>query len=164
MKITRSYWLGLGSGLILSALLTQIFFSQQGQISSAGQQALTQPLVDKGAKQANSFLTAQGPPSASPTAGQAPVPTQPSLSAQPSPSQVPAPQSSSPIEQNFSIPKGVSSEQIADLLLAQNFIKDKTSFLTAAHQMGAENRFKAGTYSLTQGLTSEELINRLVKN
>ena len=31
MKVTRSYWLGLGSGLILSAMLAVVLSPQQGQ-------------------------------------------------------------------------------------------------------------------------------------
>jgi len=142
MKVTRSYWLGLGSGLILSAMLTLVISPQQGQavipqepapVPPVEQQATTQPLA------------------------------QPSVSAQPSQGQPPNTQNSTQIEQNFIIPKGASSEQIADLLVAQGFIKDKESFLVSAHQMGVESQFRAGTITLSLGLTSEELINRLLK-
>lgn len=142
MKVTRSYWLGLGSGLILSAMLTLVISPQQGQavipqepapVPPVEQQATTQPLA------------------------------QPSVSTQPSQGQPPNTQSSTQIEQNFIIPKGASSEQIADLLVAQGFIKDKESFLVSAHQMGVESQFRAGTITLSLGLTSEELINRLLK-
>ncbi|HUS90065.1 MAG TPA: ABC transporter substrate-binding protein [Desulfosporosinus sp.] len=126
MKVTRSYWLGLGSGLILSAMLTLVISPQQGQavipqepssVPPVKQQATTQPLA------------------------------QPSVS----------------IQQNFIIPKGASSGRIADLLVAQGFIKDKESFLVVAHQMGVESQFRAGTFTLSLGLTSEELIHRLLK-
>jgi hypothetical protein len=138
MKVTRSYWLGLGSGLILSAMLTLVISPNQEQavtpqepssVPPAKQQATTQPLAG-GAKQADPSSTAQ-----------------PAVSTQ----------------QNFIIPKGASSERIADLLVAQGFIKDKESFLVGVHQMGVESQFRAGTFTLSLGLTSEELIHRLLK-
>jgi hypothetical protein len=155
MKITRSYWLGLGSGLILSAMLVQIISLQQGQavipqklssVSPVGQQATTQPLAAEGAKQANP-----------------PLNTKPANPTQPSQGQAPTFSNSTQIEQNFVVPKGASSERIADLLVAQSLIKDKESFLAVARQMGVESQFQAGTYTLPQGLTLEELIRRLVK-
>ena len=154
MKVTRSYWLGLGSGLILSAMLTLIISPQQGQavipqeppsVPPVKQQATTQPIAGE-AKQADPPSTAQ-----------------PSVSTQLSQSQPPNTQSSTQIEQNFIIPKGASSERIADLLVAQGFLKDKESFLVGAHQMGVESQFRAGTFTLSLGLTSEELIHRLLK-
>lgn len=139
MKVTRSYWLGLGSGLILSAML--VISPLQGQavipqepssVPPVKQQATTQPLA------------------------------QPSVSTQLSQGQPPNTQSSTQIEQNFIIPKGASSGRIADLLVAQGFIKDKESFLAGAHQMGVESQLRAGTFTLSLGLTPEELINRLL--
>lgn len=161
MKVTRSYWLGLGSGLILSAMLALVISPQQGQavmpqaptsVPLVKQQATTEPLVE-GAKQADPPSTPQPVVST----------TQPSAANQLTVDQPPNTQSSTQIEKSFIIPKGASSERIADLLLAQGFIKDKESFLVGAHQMGVERQFKAGTYTLSLGLTSEEVIRRLLK-
>jgi hypothetical protein len=154
MKVLRSYWLGLGSGLILSAMLTLVISPQQGQavipqkpnsVSSVKQQVTTQPLSGK-AKEVHPSST-----------------TQPSVSTEPAQGQPPITQSSTQIERDFIIPKGASSEQIADLLVAQGFIKDKASFLVGVHQMAVESQFRAGTFTLSLGLTSEELIHRLLK-
>lgn len=136
MKVTRSYWLGLGSGLIISAMLTLVILPQQGQavipqeLTSVPpvKQEISQPLVAE--KKADPLSVAE-----------------PTISAQ----------------QDFIIPKGASSEKIADLLVAQGLIKDKKSFLVDAHQMGVESQFKAGTFTLSLGLTTEELIHRLLK-
>lgn len=155
MKVTRSYWLGLGSGLILSAMLTLVILPLNQQqiatpqeptsVPTIKQQSTTQPLAE-GAKQPDHPSTVQ-----------------PSESTQPSKNQTPNTQSPTQVEQNFIIPKGASSERIADLLVAQGFIKDKESFLVGAHQMGVESRFRAGTFSLPLGLSSEEVIHRLLK-
>lgn len=154
MKVTRSYWLGLGSGLILSAMLTLVISPQLGQAvipqelssgSSVKQQATTQPLA-VAAIQADPSSTAQ-----------------PSVPTKPSQVQPPVTQSSTQIEKNFIIPKGASSERIAGLLFDQGFIKDKESFIVGAHQMGVESKFRAGSYTMSLGLTSEEVINRLMK-
>ena len=154
MKVTRSYWLGLGSGLILSAMLTLVIPLNRQQIATPQepaavptikQQSTTQPLAE-GAKQTDRPSTIQ-----------------PSESNQLSQSQTPNTQSPTQIEQSFIIPKGASSERIADLLVAQGFIKDKAHFLVGVHQMGVESRFRAGTFSLPLGLTEEEVIHRLLK-
>lgn len=162
MKVTRSYWLGLGSGLILSAMLTLIISPQQGRavipqesasVPPVTQQAETQPLAEE-TKQAD-------PPS---TPEPAVSTTQPTASNQLSLDQpLPNTQNSTQIEQNFIIPKGASSGRIADLLVAQGFIKDKDSFLVRVQQMGVERQFIAGTYTLSLGLTPEEVIQRLLK-
>ena len=160
MKVTRSYWLGLGSGLILSAMLALVISPPPGQavmspaptVPPVTQQATPQSLAEE-KKQVDPPSTAQGS-----------IATQPTVSTtQPSVDQPPNTQSTTPIEKSFVIPKGVSSERIADLLVAQGFIKDKASFLVSAKQMGVERQFIAGTFTLSLGLTSEEVIKRLLK-
>jgi len=140
MKVTRTYWLGLGSGLILSAMIALVLSPEQGQavtlptpspVPSVQQQETTQPLAQPSQDQ---------PPN--------------------TPSSTPTPTTTA---QDFIIPKGTSSEKIADLLVAQGFIKDKASFLESVHQMGVESKFRAGTFTLSLGLTTEELIRRLLK-
>lgn len=76
---------------------------------------------------------------------------------------LPSEPDSSEIEKDFVIPKGVGAERIAELLLAQGFIKDKEVFLDNVHQLRVQRRFQAGTFKLTLGLTEEELIKRLLK-
>jgi hypothetical protein len=155
MRVTRSYWLGLGSGLILSAMLSLVISSQQGtaviqqeltSVPPVKQDATTQPLA--GGEQADPPSTAQ--PSESTT--------------QPSQGTLSNTQSSTQVERQFIIPKGASSERIADMLVVQDFIKDKESFLMDIRQMGVERQFRAGTFTLSLGLTSEEVIRRLIKN
>ncbi|HBP64224.1 MAG TPA: ABC transporter substrate-binding protein [Desulfosporosinus sp.] len=142
MKVTRTYWLGLGSGLILSAMIALVLSPEQGQavtlptpspVPSVQQQETTQPLAQP----------SQDQPPNTPSSTLTPTPTT--------------------TAQDFIIPKGTSSEKIADLLVAQGFIKDKASFLESVHQMGVESKFRAGTFTLSLGLTTEELIRRLLK-
>ena len=146
MKVTRSYWLGLGSGLILSAMLTLIFSPQQriSDVQSVNNPQATNPLSEQ-TKQADTaplVQSSESTPKVSP------------------PSEA---KNSNQIDQDFVVPKGASAEQIADLLFAQDFIKDKVAFLERARQMGVERQFRAGTFSLSLGLTEEELIHRLLK-
>ena len=138
MKVTRSYWVGLGSGLILSAMLALVISPEQGQVVIPQAPSPT-PSIE----QHESTQTSQDQPAVTPT----PEPT-------------PAPM---PIEQNFIIPNGASSERIAELLVAQGILKDKESFLVSVHNIGAEKKFRAGTFTLSLGLTTEELIHRLIK-
>jgi len=146
LKITRSFWLGLGSGLILSAMLAMLFSPLQprpSDVSSVNPQ--TVPPLTKETKQSD------------------PSPLVQSSESNPKESLPPEHQSSIQIDRDFVIPKGASAERIADLLFDQEFIKDKEAFLARAHQMGAERQFRAGTFKLSLGLTEEELIYRLLK-
>ncbi|HBV88510.1 ABC transporter substrate-binding protein [Desulfosporosinus sp.] len=146
MKVTRSYWLGLGSGLILSAMMVLIF-SPQEEISDVQSIVNSQEILPmtEDTKQPDS------PPL---------VQSSESTPKQNTPPMVKIP---SPVDQDFVIPKGTSAERIAELLFVQGFIKDKDVFLNIVHQMRAERQFRAGTFSLSFGLTEEELIHRLLK-
>ncbi len=137
MKVTRAYWLGLGSGLILSAMLTLVISPQQGQAVILQELTSVPPVKQEATSQPRTAEKQDLP---------LPV-VKPTVSTQ----------------QDFIIPKGASSEKIADLLVTQGLIKDKKSFLEGAHQMGVESQFKAGTFTLSLGLTTEELILRLLK-
>jgi len=144
LKVTRSFWLGLGSGLILSAMLTLLFSPQQ---KPSDVQLNPQTALPK-----NESTKEPDPP----------PPVQPIESDQKE-SLPPDPQVSPQIDRDFVIPKGASAEQIADLLFAQELIKDKEAFLAFTRQMRAERRFRAGTFKLSVGLSEEEVIFRLLK-
>ncbi|HZK54753.1 MAG TPA: ABC transporter substrate-binding protein [Desulfosporosinus sp.] len=139
MKVTRSYWLGLGSGLILSAMLVLVISPKQGQAVTPPATFPVSPIQQQETTQPPQQQPAEDIPTPTPTLATAPT------------------------EQTFIIPKGASSEKIADLLVAQGFIKDKASFLINVHKVGAETKFRAGTFTLSAGLTTEELLGRLVK-
>lgn len=146
MKVSRSYWLGLGSGFILSAMLAVVIVPLQGQ-------ALNTNISQT--NQTNQSQTLQRAQIQTPSSG-TPTKTQDSLSSSSA--------DSNSIERNFVIPQGASLERIADQLAAQGLFKNKTEFLSVAHQMGVETKFKAGTFRLSPGLTSKELIYRLLKS
>lgn len=146
MKVSRSYWLGLGSGLILSAILSLVIPPQLGQ-----------PVISQQTKNQSQVKENQRSDSLA-TGNLSPVNQQNQSSQDRSPVQV-----SSKVDQNFIVPQGASSERIADLLLTQGLIKDKETFLMTAHQLGVERQFKAGTFILSLDLTTEELIHRLTK-
>jgi len=154
MKVTRSYWLGLGSGLILSAMLTLVISPLQRQAVIPQQPPSVSPVKQQATAQTLAGVREQTDSSAT---------AQPTVSTPSSQAQSPNTQSPIPTEQSFIIPKGASSERIADLLMTQGFIKDKDSFLASAHQMGVERKFRTGTFTLAQGLSSEEVIKRLLK-
>lgn len=144
MKFTRSFWLGLGSGLILSAMLALIFSPQHQQAAVNSQASFS--------KEKETSKTEETQPLQSLDSRRSP--TEQVLSSE---------SESSRIEKDFVIPKGASADKIAELLLDQGFIKDKEAFLDSAYQLGAERQFQAGTFKLSLGLTGEELIKRLLK-
>lgn len=144
MKVLRSYWYGLGSGLILSALITVIF-----------------PLIQEQVFVSENFPTNTGIQQLAPL-----NPTgieKPAEKTQPIQVNRPAQESTIPVDRPFVIPPGATAERIADLLIADGFINDKQAFLLGARRLMVESRFSAGTFYLSVGLTPEELIHRLVK-
>ncbi|MDP4126005.1 MAG: ABC transporter substrate-binding protein [Bacillota bacterium] len=156
MKVTRSYWLGLGSGFILSAMLAMVIPPLQGQAlnqttsqtphtSSTSQTAQsTQPQTNQTLQNSQ---TRQSPPSVRSNKPQDGLPSADAIA----------------IDRDFVIAEGASLEQIADQLVAQGLLKNKADFLAAAHKMGVEVKFRVGTFRLSLGLTPEEIIRRLLK-
>jgi Predicted periplasmic solute-binding protein len=142
MKVTRSYWLGLGSGFILSAMLAAAIVPLQGQALNPNSSAMSQ--------------------NSQPQTNQTPLSSQTQQTIKPQ--EISPSADSSSIERNFVIPQGSSLGWIADQLVAQGLIKNKMDFLATAHQMGVEVKFKAGTFKLSLGLTPEEIIRRLLKS
>lgn len=219
MKITRSYLLGVGSGLMLSVLFTISLqalgvqdFSQLSQLvglskltslpttkpSNQSQRtpqenALSQssqglpvgtpdskglgsgksevlkdsPLVSNSpvAPNIKTPLVPNNPTDSSTAAASNPIPT-PSIPATPS---TPNPKDPSilkgatqPLESKFFIPNGVSSERVADLLIGQGYITDRTKFLELVDKRGVAGKFQSGTYNLLPGLSYDEVLNRLM--
>ncbi|MDI6813224.1 MAG: ABC transporter substrate-binding protein [Desulfitobacteriaceae bacterium] len=149
MKLSRQYLLGLGSGLILSALISLVFPSisvLMGHGSGEGGTA---------ASRTGSLVPGAAPPSGTSPSGDSVVPL-PSVSFG-TPSQ--ADKISS---REFMIPGGASAEKIASLLLAQGFITNKKAFLDAVEKKRAASRFQAGTFTLGENLSAEEIVDALL--
>lgn len=162
MKVSRSYILGLGSGLILSALLTLVISPYQGQSSASKDAVPTQPVkqsLQSPSDTGKSSDTSSNDKSVLTQVPQVQTPKAQSTEMTPS-----SPSNVVQTERDFVIPAGASADRIADLLLDQGFIKDKPSFLASAHRLRADSKFQSGKFTLAAGLTPEELIHRLLKN
>jgi len=61
------------------------------------------------------------------------------------------------------VPKGSSSITIAKLLKDNNLIKNEYIFRLIAKMEKKDSKLKAGTYTLNNGMTPEEIINVLIK-
>lgn len=133
MKLSRQYLLGLGSGLILSALIALLFTPLTTKSPST---VGANPIVES--------------PAETPTQAAASPTAQPAASAQGS-------------AKSFVIPPGASAEKIAQLLQNEGWTQNKDDFLTIVKTQKLEKRFKAGTYELTPGLSIDNIINQLMK-
>jgi len=100
MKVTRSYWLGLGSGLILSAMLVLVISPQRGQAVMAQKSSSVPPVNQQVITQS---LTGETKKVDSPSAAQPSVSTQ--LSQGRSPDASSTTNSPTQTEQNNSISK-----------------------------------------------------------
>jgi len=178
MKLSRDYLLGLGSGLVLSALITT-FLVYSGGLMGANHAAGTAPSAVP-ATSGKSNATNQsdqvkpvsngatgntaGDATTGPTASGS-TPSQPSASdvgGQAPPAGSGSGHGQAQSVQVFVIPNGVTAERIADLLIAQGLLTDRQGFLDLVKQQGAASRFRAGTYQLLPGLTKEDLLQRLL--
>ncbi|AVX20740.1 MULTISPECIES: endolytic transglycosylase MltG [Carboxydocella] len=59
------------------------------------------------------------------------------------------------------LPKGVTSEKIADILLAEGLIQDKKAFLMEVDKAGLARKFKAGTYQIKQNTSVADILKTL---
>ncbi|HVJ48342.1 endolytic transglycosylase MltG [Desulfitobacterium sp.] len=150
MKISRQYLLGLGSGLILSAMLALLFNPATAKSpSTAGATA----------------AAASSPVETLSTATASPSSQTPASSAQESQSsEKSAPENNTTqAKKSVVIPPGASADKIAQLLQNEGWIQNKEDFLAIAKTRKLENRFKAGTYELVPGLSIDDIINQLIK-
>lgn len=188
MKISREYILGLGSGLVLSAMLSLVW---PFGLSSIVPQSMP---VSKAAI-SNSEIP-QGSPSKSP-AGQATVSpeekSQSSISSNPTTGQPQgtintsqqqgnlgtsqpqghlntSQQQGNPAspggqiqsERQFIVPNGATADKIAELLVNQGLITNKAQFLETVQKREAASRFRAGTYNLPGNLSYDEIVTKLL--
>ncbi len=61
------------------------------------------------------------------------------------------------------IPKGSSGEEIADILLEKNLIKDKKEFLETAEKTKLVTKLKPGEFEIKSNSSYEEILNILSK-
>ena len=189
MKINRSYLMGLGTGLILSAVLTVIIPLQQlnpvvagnSGKNTAGNSMEDTPLTgsllaeigqDNGKAQGNDAVASSTIPSVSgaqtvtPSSG---IDSGPAAGATVSPNSTtsgtagsPVPSVPAPGRQSFQVPAGASAERIAGDLVRQGLLVDKNQFLDAVVKKGVAGKFQAGMFDLSPGFGVDDLINKLI--
>ncbi|MFZ3102144.1 MAG: hypothetical protein WA131_10430 [Desulfitobacteriaceae bacterium] len=188
MRITRSYLLGVGSGLMLSLLFSISLsaiglqdFSQLSKLVGLSKQnqptsqenALSQPsqgltVETSDSKGLGSVPTNSTVPSiiATTLSTATSTPTVPTAPAVPSTTSPKEPsivkEAIQPLERQFVIPNGVSSERIAELLSGQGYITDRMKFLELVDKRGVAGKFQPGTYNLLPRLSYDEVLNRLM--
>lgn len=141
MKFSRSYLLGLGSGLILSALITMVFPNQEAP-----------PLNTVNTSAQGELKPADTPVEKIPSE----IPEKPVISKQ-------APKNIEPSKETFRVPVGASAERIGELLITQGWITSKEEFLRVVKEKNLASKFQAGDFQLTKGVSIEEIINELLK-
>lgn len=190
MKITRSYLLGVGSGLMLSVLfaisLPAIGLQDFSQLSklvglskptssqTAQPSNQNQPTPQENAiSQPSQGLTAGTPDSKGLGSGKSDVskgniktpivPNNPTVPNTPNPKEPSIlTVATQPLEKQFVIPNGVGSERIAELLVSQGLVTNKAQFLETIEKRGVAGKFQVGTFNLSPGLTPDEVLNRLL--
>ena len=192
MRINRSYLMGLGTGLILSAVLTVVIPLQHlnpvaagsSTKSSAGSSLENTPVP--GSLLADLGQTAGKTQGNSVGIGQAGANKQPasgndsnggSAVNSPATGTVAAGGSTgnagnangvgsngaASVERSFQVPAGASAESIANDLVAQGLLTDKNQFLDTVLKRGVAGKFQAGVFNLSPGLSVDELINKLLQ-
>lgn len=166
MKISRSYLMGLGSGLILSALIALIIppiTINFGSTSPPSQQNVTQGeqgtngedtnLEETNQEESNQEETNQGTVDGDNGKNNNEV----------------GAEKDSEVEKDiegekepFVIPRGSTASQIADLLLKEGWISSKEEFMAVVKEKDLATKFRAGTYQLSRGLEIEEILAELI--
>jgi len=62
------------------------------------------------------------------------------------------------------IPKGISSREVATLLIHQGVIEDRHQFIVVADKLNLETKIKAGTYSFQLPISAKEVLLQLTSN
>lgn len=159
MKLSRSYILGLGSGLILSALLVMVIppvgISFAG--SSPPEQTGSGGNTSGGEKQQDEVSNpGEGDNKEGSNTPELPEnPVKPDEMGE-NPVQNPQP------TETFVIPSGSTADRIAGLLLAEGWIASKDEFLDLVKQKNLAGRFQAGRFELIQGMDMEEILKQLI--
>lgn len=159
MKISRSYLLGLGSGLILSALIAMVV--PPLSINFGGALPVSQvspnedvPNVDNQGNEAS-----QGRPG---NPGES-INLDSKGNQDTGGVQDPSENSGMPGDTKlFTIPSGSTADRIADLLLAEEWVSSKEEFLDIVVERNLASRFRAGSFELTQSMNMEEILEQLV--
>lgn len=145
MKLSRQYLLGLGSGLILSALIAFLFTPIKTESPSIMGTNTTQQSLPAGSSSEETS------------------PSENSSQAEGNPSLQQPIDSTQESSSSFVIPAGASADKIAQLLQNEGWIQNKDDFLTIVKAKKLEKRFRAGLYELTPGLSIENIINQLIQ-
>lgn len=145
MKLSRSYVLGLGSGLILSALIAMLLPPGNIHFGEASGPINNQVAAQSGS--ANNGMNSVTPAGEKSKAEK----TVMEKTGEENPSSA------------LTIPSGASAEKIADLLLEERWITSKEEFLTLVKQKNLASKLKAGSFELTRGMGIEEIFNQLIK-
>lgn len=192
MRINRSYLMGLGTGLILSAVLTVVIPLQHlnpvvagsSTKSSAGSSLENTPVPGSlladlgqtaGKTQGNSVGISQAGANKQPASGN--DSNGGSAVNSPATGTVAAGGSTgnagnangvgsngaASVERSFQVPAGASAESIANDLVAQGLLTDKNQFLDTVLKRGVAGKFQAGVFNLSPGLSVDELINKLLQ-
>lgn len=162
MKISRSYLMGLGSGLILSALIAMVV--PPVSINFAGDLPANQGIPSGNLPNSEN----QGNATSQDSSENSGMPEEGSLgnnSESNSESGKVTPddsQSNSQPTKLFTIPSGSTADRIADLLIAEEWISSKEEFLDLVKEKNLASRFRAGSFELTEGMNPGEILEQLV--
>jgi len=149
----QAFWRGLGIGLILGGLV--LFFTRNNlQISQAD-------LIERA--RSLGMITKQE--AAEQLARELAQARQEWEKQKPSQPQSAQPQLQPATERLVLVvlPKGVTSEKIADILLAEGLIRDKKAFLAEVDKARLARKFKAGTYQIKSNATIAEILAILTR-
>ncbi|MGE4274317.1 MAG: ABC transporter substrate-binding protein [Desulfitobacterium sp.] len=172
MKISRSYVLGLGSGLILSALIAMVMPPLSINLSDGtpAAQQTTNPNPNgadnekaNGSGSGNSSVTDSENSDATRSQDQQISENQGKESDAPPVEDNANPEPTDIATALFIIPAGSTADRIADLLLAEGWIASKEEFLNLVKERGLASKFRAGSYELSQEMNTEEILGQLIQ-
>ncbi len=158
MKLSRSYILGLASGLILSALLAMVIPPVSINFAGSSPPEQTGPGGNTPGSESQGKVPDPGEDENREENNNPELPENPVKPDETGENPVQNPQPS----QTFVIPSGSTADRIAGLLLDEGWISSKDEFLDLVKQKNLAGRFQAGSFELIQGMDMEEILKQLI--
>ncbi|MEA5024318.1 hypothetical protein SDC9_09429 [bioreactor metagenome] len=158
MKLSRSYILGLASGLILSALLAMVIPPVSINFAGSSPPEQTGPDGNTPGSESQGEVPDPGEDENREGNNNPELPENPVKPDETGENPVQNPQPS----QTFVIPSGSTADRIAGLLLDEGWISSKDEFLDLVKQKNLAGRFQAGSFELIQGMDMEEILKQLI--
>ncbi|MDP4093829.1 MAG: hypothetical protein Q8920_10755 [Bacillota bacterium] len=172
----KSILIGLGIGIILTSIVSVIYYSGSNTVSKPTEQEIIQMAKSYGLVDPSDFLTSQNSKSSTNknedtssikiSSGDSNEGTNTNSAAantasQQATAQKPAEQ---PVTASITINPGDTSDIVASKLVTAGLVQNKGDFVNKLTQMGLDEKINTGSFKFTKGTSIEDMIKKMTSN